>query len=182
MEVFPAFLLLQDRPVVLVGGGKVAASKLAALLKAGARVTVIAPEIREEILDQPVWIRRRQFEPRDLDGAWFAVSAASAAVNAEVSRAAEERRIFLNAADDPATATAYLGGVVRKGGVTVAVSTGGGAPALAGLLREAIEALLPDEIGDWVATARDLRARAKALPMAARRPLLLQTLLERTPQ
>jgi uroporphyrin-III C-methyltransferase/precorrin-2 dehydrogenase/sirohydrochlorin ferrochelatase len=181
VEVFPAFLLLQDRLVVLVGGGRVAASKLASLLAAGARVKVVAPEIREEIAQRPVWLVRRRFEPRDLDGAWFVVSAASAEANREVAEAARERRLFLNAADDPSNATAYLGGVVRKGGVTLAISTGGGAPALAGLLREAFEALLPDQISDWLETARELRREAR-VAMHERRPLLLQTLLERNPQ
>jgi uroporphyrin-III C-methyltransferase / precorrin-2 dehydrogenase / sirohydrochlorin ferrochelatase len=181
VEVFPAFLLLQDRPVVLVGGGKVASSKLTALLAARAHVKVVAPEIRDELRRPGVTIVQRGFEPGDLDGAWFAVSAANASVNREVAKAAEERRIFLNAADDPGSASAYLGGVVRKGGVTVAISTGGGAPALAGLLREAFEAFIPDQIADWLETARELRRKA-GVPMHERRPLLLKTLLERNPQ
>jgi uroporphyrin-III C-methyltransferase/precorrin-2 dehydrogenase/sirohydrochlorin ferrochelatase len=95
-----------------------------------------------------------------------------------VSRAAEERRVFVNAVDDVASATAYLGGVVRKGGVVVAVSTEGRAPALAGLLREAIQAALPDDAADWVRAAAALRARQKAagVPIDRRRPALLEEL------
>jgi len=108
------------------------------------------------------------------------VAAAPPAVNREVAIAAEARRIFVNAADDPDAASAYLGGVVRSGGVTFAISTGGRAPALAGLLREALESLVPPEIGDWMETAERLRARwrAECVPMDARRPLLLRALDE----
>ena len=69
--------------------------------------------------------------------------------------AAEQRRVFVNAVDDPASATAYLGGVVRKQGVTVAISTDGRAPALAGLLREGLEAVLPDDARRSGSTSRD---------------------------
>jgi uroporphyrin-III C-methyltransferase/precorrin-2 dehydrogenase/sirohydrochlorin ferrochelatase len=95
-----------------------------------------------------------------------------------VSRAAEERRVFVNAVDDASSATAYLGGVVRKGGVVVAVSTEGRAPALAGLLREALESTLPDETTEWLAAAAALRPRQKAsgVPFERRRPALLEEL------
>jgi uroporphyrin-III C-methyltransferase/precorrin-2 dehydrogenase/sirohydrochlorin ferrochelatase len=125
-----------------------------------------------------VALERRRFVPADLDGAWLAVAAATPEANREVARAAEPRRVFVNAVDDPASASAYLGGVVRKGGVVLAVSTGGRAPALAGLLREALEATLPDDVGAWVEAAAALRSRQKAagLPMERRRPALLEEL------
>ena len=97
----------------------------------------------------------------------------------EVAAAAEERRLFLNAVDDPANASLYLGGVVRRGGVTAAISTDGRAPALAGLIREALEALLPeDEVRRWLAAADDERAGwlARRVPMERRRPLLVRAL------
>jgi uroporphyrin-III C-methyltransferase/precorrin-2 dehydrogenase/sirohydrochlorin ferrochelatase len=121
---------------------------------------------------------QRPFEPADLDGKWFAVAAAPPAVNREVALAAEKRRVFVNAVDDADSASAYLGGVVRKAGVTLAVSTDGRAPALAGLLREALEAVLPEDLDTWVDAARDLRAQWKAagVPIADRRPLLLRAL------
>ena len=178
MELYPVFLHLSGRPVLLVGGGKVASGKIAALLAAGARVTVVAPRISPELRRDGVEIRERAFVAADLEGQWFAIAAAPAAVNRAVAQAAGERHVFINAVDDADSASAYLGGVVRKAGVTLAISTDGRAPALAGLLREALEAILPDDLDAWVRTAQDLRASWKAagVPMPDRRPLLLRAL------
>jgi uroporphyrin-III C-methyltransferase/precorrin-2 dehydrogenase/sirohydrochlorin ferrochelatase len=178
--LFPTFLKLAGRPVLVVGGGRMAAAKLPALAEAGAAVSVVAPEIRPEIEAAGVAIVRRAFVARDLDGAWFVVAAATPEVNAQVARAAEERRVFVNAVDDPERASAYQGGVVRRGGVTLAISTGGEAPALAGLLREALDALLPRDLHAWVAEARRLKTgwRRDGVAMAERRPRLLVALNE----
>lgn len=178
-RLFPAFLKLTNRPVTVVGGGPVAASKLRALLDAGAGVTVVAPEVTAGIAGSGVAIIRRPFRASDLDGAWLAVAAAPPDVNREVALAAAERRLFVNAVDDPRNASLYLGGVVRRGGVTAAISTDGRAPALAGLIREALEALLPeDEVRRWLAAAEEERARwlAGRVPMERRRPLLASAL------
>jgi uroporphyrin-III C-methyltransferase/precorrin-2 dehydrogenase/sirohydrochlorin ferrochelatase len=84
----------------------------------------------------------------------------------------------VNAVDDPAHATAYLGGVVRRDDVTVAVSTNGRAPALAGLMREAIDAWLPADLSEWMSAADEARREWKeeGVPMEQRRPRLLQVL------
>ena len=179
IALLPVFLNLQDRPVVLVGGGTVAYAKLGELVRTGAHVTVVAPEIRPEIASfDGLIIVQREFIPRDLDGAWFVVAAASAEVNRRVAVAAEERHLFVNAVDDAAGASAYAGGVFRRGGMTIAVSTEGRAPALAGLLREGLEALVPEDVETWVHAARRLRheQRAAGVPMGERRPLLLRAL------
>ena len=176
--MFPAFLNLESRRVVVVGGGPVAASKLEALLAAGADVTVVAPDVRPEIERLGVTILRRPFEEADLDGAWWVVAAAPKAINRQVLAAAETRRVFVNAVDDPDHATAYLGGVVRRHGVTVAISTDGRAPALAGLLREALDAWLPGDLDEWMSAADEARRtwKAEGVPMERRRPQLLETL------
>jgi uroporphyrin-III C-methyltransferase/precorrin-2 dehydrogenase/sirohydrochlorin ferrochelatase len=176
--LLPTFLKLAGRPVLVVGGGKMAAAKLPALAEAGAVVTVVAPQVRPEIESARVTIVRRGFVPRDLEGAWFVVAAATPEVNQEVARAAEPRRVFVNAVDDPRRASAYQGGVLRRAGVTVAISTDGAAPALAGLLREGLDAVLPADLERWVAEARRLKDgwRRDGVPMAERRPLLLDAL------
>ena len=177
--LYPVFLKLEGRDVVLVGGGAVASAKLRELTAAGARVTVVTPEARPEMTCVPgVVIVLRSFVASDLDRAWLVISAATPEINRQVVAAAEERRIFVNAVDDAESASAYTGGVFRKGGVTVAVSTEGRAPALAGLLREGLEAVIPDEVEAWVALAGELRKRQRVarVPMAERRPLLLRSL------
>jgi uroporphyrin-III C-methyltransferase/precorrin-2 dehydrogenase/sirohydrochlorin ferrochelatase len=176
--LFPTFLKLAGRPVLIVGGGTVAAAKLAALRDAGARVTVVAPQISAPLRQPGVVLHERGFEPADLEGVWFVVAAAIPEVNRRVVAAADGRRLFVNAVDDPAVATAYAGGIVRRGEVTVAVSTGGEAPALAGLLREGLEALLPDDLPRWAEAARTARDawRAAGVPIDQRRPLLLAAL------
>ena len=180
MAVFPVFLKLAGRRVVVVGGGPIAAGKLRALLDAEADVTVVAPEIVDAIRTAPVRLLSREFEPGDLDGAWYVVAAAPPEVNRAVSAAANARGIFVNAVDDLENASAYAGAVLQRGGVTIALSTDGEAPALAGLLREALESVLPEELEDWMSCAREARRRwlAEGVPMAERRPLLLDALLQ----
>jgi uroporphyrin-III C-methyltransferase/precorrin-2 dehydrogenase/sirohydrochlorin ferrochelatase len=177
-RMYPAFLRLRDRPVLVVGGGRVAAGKLDALLAAGARVRVVAPAVCQDVERRSVIVERRPFAERDLDGVWWAVAAAPPEVNRRVVAAAESRRVFVNAVDDPAHATAYLGGVVRRAGVTVAFSTDGRAPALAALLREALDAWLPVDLDRWLEAADGARREWKrnGTPMEARRPMLLETL------
>jgi siroheme synthase-like protein len=172
------FLKLAGRRVLVVGGGRVAAAKLQALLAAEARVTVVAPEIVDAIASAGVETIARAFEPHDIDGVCFVVAAAPVDVNRAVAAAAHARGIFVNAVDDVENASAYAGAVLRRGGVTIALSTDGVAPALAGLLREALEAVLPDNLDSWVRCATDARRRwlAHGVPMTERRPLLLQAL------
>jgi uroporphyrin-III C-methyltransferase / precorrin-2 dehydrogenase / sirohydrochlorin ferrochelatase len=176
--LFPVFLKLSGRRVLVVGAGPVATSKIDALLAAGAAITVVAPVMTAGIEASAVTRLHREFTADDLEGAWLVVAAATPAVNREVARAADARGVFVNAVDDPPNATAYLGGVVRRAGVTLAISTSGHAPALAGLLREALDAVLPADLDRWVAEARAIRPRwvAKRVPMADRRPQLLRAL------
>ena len=176
--LFPVFLKLAGRDVLVVGGGLVAAAKIRAVQEAGASVTVVAPDVVPDIAAAAVRIVRRGFRASDLDGISFVIAAATPPVNRAVARAAERRRLFVNAVDDPSNATAYLGGVVRRDSVTIAFSTSGRAPALAGLLREAFDALLPSDLDRWLARADVLRRRWRktSTPMPGRRPQLLAAL------
>ena len=181
--LLPLFLTLTGRRVLLVGGGPVAASKLDQLLATGADVRVVAPEVdarieRAAATSPGVTIDRRAFAASDLDQAWLVVAAATPDVKRDVAVAAEARRLFVNAVDDPPNASAFLSGVVRRQGVTIAISTSGDAPALTGLLREALDALLPQDLDDWIEEARRQRAiwRREQVPMEKRRPLLLHAL------
>ena len=166
---------------MLVGGGRWR-RQAAALLAAGAHVS--ASSRRRSPAEIDAGRRGRSygaaFVPADLDGAWLVVAAATPEVNREVADAAEARRMFVNAVDDPANATAFLSGVVRRDGVTLAISTSGDAPALTALLREALDAVLPRDLRSWMwrgargsgrmAARRraDGRAEAAAAPGAER--------------
>lgn len=177
--LLPLFLKLEGRRVVLVGGGPIAAGKLKTLQGTGAQVTVVAPALHEDFRATPgITIHQRPFAPSDLEGAWLVISAATPEVNAAVSMEANARRIFVVAVDHVEVSSAYAGGVIRKGDVTVSISTNGRAPALAGLLREALERVLPEDVSTWVDLGQSLRKghRADGIPMSERRPLLLKAL------
>ena len=186
MSIFPVFLKLAGRRVLVVGGGPVAAGKLRALLDAEAEVTVVAPEVVDAIVKAPVRIERRAFRVEDLEGVWYVVAAAPPEVNRDVAAAAHARGVFVNAVDDIENASAYAGAVLRRAGITIALSSDGEAPALVGLMREALEEVLPDDLEAWMACAKDARSQwlADGVPMEQRRPLLLEALqkLYGTPQ
>jgi uroporphyrin-III C-methyltransferase/precorrin-2 dehydrogenase/sirohydrochlorin ferrochelatase len=179
-QLLPIFLKLAGRKVLVVGGGAVATAKVHALAPTGARLVVVAPVVSDAIRQSGARVHVRKFRSTDLQGVWLVVSAAIPAVNRAVSRAAERRRVFVNAVDDPQHASAYLGGVLRRGDLTVAISTGGRAPALAGLFREGLDALLPGahELDRWFEEADALkqRWRGHGVPMEARRPELVEAL------
>ena len=182
--LLPLFLNLAGRRVLLVGAGPVAAAKLQQLLAARASVRVVAPDVVPDIASAAtgtadVSILHRAFVPADLDDVWLVVAAATPEVNRLVAAAAEARRIFVNAVDDPANASAYLSGVVRRDGLTLAISSNGEAPGLTALLRQGLDELLPRrDLARWLREARKQRRRWKAdgIPMAQRRPLLLDAI------
>jgi uroporphyrin-III C-methyltransferase/precorrin-2 dehydrogenase/sirohydrochlorin ferrochelatase len=180
--LLPLFLKLSGREVLVVGGGPVATAKVRALLETGAKILVVAPELRPELealaACGKISIQRRCFLASDLRAVWLVVAAAPPEVNRVVAAEAESQRLYVLAVDDPSAASAYGAGTLRRGGVTVAVSTDGRAPALAGLVREGLDAILPDDLSAWSAEAQRQRAawRAARTPMAERRPLLLQAI------
>jgi uroporphyrin-III C-methyltransferase len=141
-------LRLVDRSVVVVGGGQVAHRRVAGLLEARARVTLVSPEATPalEALVAPgalTWVRRR-YEPGDLDGAWYAVAATDdPAVNAAVAEEADRARIFCARADDRAASSAWTPAVGRQGDLVVGIH-GGGDPQRAVGVRDAVVAGLTD--------------------------------------
>jgi siroheme synthase-like protein len=181
-NLLPLFLDVGGREVLLVGGGAVAAAKLRQLMDAGAVARVVAPRIVGEIASAAqsgrVEVVRREFTPSDLEGVWLVVAAATGDVNRQVAAAAHARRVFVNAVDDPANASAFMSGVLRRAGLTIALSTAGEAPALTALVREALDAMLPRDLADWLRVARHARTewRRIGVPMPRRKPLLLRAL------
>ncbi|GAA2630800.1 uroporphyrinogen-III C-methyltransferase [Paractinoplanes durhamensis] len=151
MSLYPLALRLTDRRVLVVGGGAVATRRVPALLAAGARVEIVAPELtpflRGHVDAGRIAWHERRFAPADVDGAWLVqVAIDDPAAAAEVSAAAEEQRIYCVRADDRDAATAWTPAVTRHGQVTVAVTDGGDrrrAMAVRDLVAAALEAAPP---------------------------------------
>jgi len=152
---FPAFIELEDRSCLVVGGGRVAAHKAAALASYGARVTVIAPELDPSLASiEGCRCVRRCFADGDIDGQPLVVAATDdAQTNARVSRLCRARGILVNVVDDPANCTFVFPAVCRKGPMTVAVSSGGACPVAAKMVRDRVAGLLPD---DFIAAVEEL--------------------------
>ena len=167
---YPVNLLVAGRRCVVVGAGRIAARKIEALLDAGASVHVVAPELGDEVR---AWLEagrlsvaERPFEPADLDDAWLATAATSVAgVNRSVFEAGEARRVWVNAADDPAHCSVTLMSVVRRGDLVVTIGTGGRSPALAAWLRER----LTRELGPEYETLLEMLAEAREAMRASGR-------------
>lgn len=166
MDYFPLFCRLQGKRCLLVGGGDVAERKARLLLSAGADLHVGALHFSSAFRQ---WADCGEITPISgafsdawLDGCWLVVAATDDdAVNQQVAQAAEARRIFCNLVDAPEQASAIMPSVIDRSPLMVAVSSGGRAPVLARLLREKIEALLPQHLGQLASLAGTLRTRVR---------------------
>jgi siroheme synthase (precorrin-2 oxidase/ferrochelatase) len=137
MRYLPIAVDLESRVCVVVGGGEVAARKVETLLQTGAKVTVIAPEVSDEITawaerEPRLTVARRAYRNGDLAGAAIAFAATgSVAAHSAIAEEAASRGVWLNAADDPEHCTFLMPAIVERGPLAVAVGTGGASPALA---------------------------------------------------
>lgn len=163
MSLFPAFVKLEGRAVLVVGGGAIATSKIPTLLQAGARVTVVAPEITGELAERAgngeiTWLGKA-FEAGDLEGKFLVIAAtAIAELNAAVFREADARQILCNAVDDIENCHFYYGSVMQRGDLQIAISTNGKSPSLAQRLRQEFEAQFGPEYEvwlEWLGAARE---------------------------
>ncbi|MFQ2703515.1 siroheme synthase CysG [Aeromonas caviae] len=167
MDYLPIFCLLDNKPVLLVGGGEVAQRKARLLLDAGAQLTVVAPELDPELAELAAngsieWLAGK-FAPPQLTGKWLVVAATDRReVNALVYQSANQARIFANVVDDPKRSSFIMPSIIDRSPLMVAISSGGKAPVLARLLREKLEALLPQHLGAVATFAGSLRERVKA--------------------
>ncbi|MBE8736224.1 siroheme synthase CysG [Aeromonas veronii] len=167
MDYLPIFCRLDNKPVLLVGGGEVAERKARLLLDAGAQLTVVAPELDPELAELAAngsieWLAG-EFAPQQLAGKWLVVAATDQReVNALVYQSANKARIFTNVVDDPKRSSFIMPSIIDRSPLMVAISSGGKAPVLARLLREKLEALLPQHLGAVATFAGSLRERVKA--------------------
>jgi siroheme synthase-like protein len=143
MKYYPIFLDLKDRPVLVVGAGKIALRKTRGLVEAGARVTVVAPEWEPEFEDLPVRRVARNFRASDLAGAMLVFAATDDRLtNHRISVAAKGRGVFANIADSADECDFIVPARVQRGSVQIAVSTGGESPRLSAELRKKLEDVL----------------------------------------
>jgi siroheme synthase-like protein len=192
MSLFPIFVKLEGRLVVVIGGGSVAEGKIPGPLSAGARVRLVAPSITPQIAE---WARfgkidwlPKEFEAADLNEAFLVIAATSApGVNEAVFREAEARGLFCNAVDDIEHCHFYYGAVVQRGDLQIAISTNGKSPALAQRLRKELELELGPEYEVWVqwlgaarealrASGRSSESARKLLHELASRPMFQEFL------
>lgn len=161
---FPVNLVVDGRPCLVVGGGPVAARKVADLLAGGARVTVVAPDVVAAIADgSEVTVHRRPYRPGEAGTYRLVVTATGVPeVDAAVVADADAAGVWVNSADDVDHCTFILPSVHRDGPVTVAVSTGGASPALATWLRRRLADALGDGVGTLADLIEDYRRRLQA--------------------
>ncbi len=181
MSLFPIFVKLQGRLVIVIGGGSVAAGKIAGLLAAGARLRVISPAINpalaERVRGHTIEWLPKMFEPGDLCGAHLVIAATSApGVNEAAFREAEARGIFCNAVDDIEHCHFYCGSVVQRGDLQIAISTNGKSPALAQRIRQELEAQFGPEYEVWLERLGAARELLRAASSAESNKKLLRQL------
>lgn len=147
---YPAFLSIEDRPCLVVGGGQIAERKVKGLLDADARVTVVSPTVtprlRRRIDKGQVTHLPREFQSSDLEGFYLLIAATDdMPLNREVGIEGRNLGLIVNVVDDTPYCDFIAPSIVRRGDITFAISTGGASPALARWLRRQVEQHFPPE-------------------------------------
>jgi siroheme synthase-like protein len=173
MRYYPVFLDIADKPVVVIGGGNIAHQKMENLLAAGAKVTVISPELNEEMTllrDGGKFMHlSRPYEPGDIQGYELAfVATDDHEENRRVWQEGRERHIWVNAVDDIPNCDFIMPGIVKKGDLIVAISTSGTSPAMARKMREDIQAFLSDEDAELLDLAAEIRRELREQGVAVK--------------
>ncbi|HEX4351616.1 MAG TPA: NAD(P)-dependent oxidoreductase, partial [Polyangiales bacterium] len=187
MDYFPMFMDLRGERCLVVGGGDVAARKASLLLRAEARVIVVAPELSESMQalgSHPALEHEaRAYEEPDLDNVVLVIAATDdREVNARISDDAAAQRLPVNVVDDPELCSFIVPAFVERSSVVVAIGTSGHAPVLARMLRGQIESVLPERYGDLVDLCARLRPDVQSrLPDVHRRRRYWESVLEGEP-
>jgi precorrin-2 dehydrogenase/sirohydrochlorin ferrochelatase len=168
-QLFPVFFRLDQLQMLIVGGGNVALEKVSLLFKNSdnANVTLVAPEIREEIKEiasryPNLRLIQREYQASDLEGKSLVIAATSIKdLNSRIKEEAAARKILINVADTPELCDFYLSSVVKKGDLKIAISTNGKSPTFAKRMRELLEEVFPDNISDILDNLRTIREKLK---------------------
>ncbi len=166
MRYYPVYLDLQDRGVLVVGGGVIAEGKALQLVEAGAQVFVASPDLTPKLAELvalgSIRYRAGRFAETDLANVSLVISATDdQAVNEEVARLAAERKLLCNVVDQPALCNFITPALIQRGRLQISVSTGGGSPALTQRVKREIAALIGDEYGELLELAAEMRAEVK---------------------
>jgi len=161
-EFFPVFLNLKNKLCIIIGGGKVAERKVENLLTSQAKVKVISPEVTLKLKklaeEGKIEWERRVYKKGDLDSAWLVIAATdNPEIQKEIFKEAEEKHIFCNVVDVPELCSFIVPSTIRKGLLTIAISTSGASPAVARRLRETLEEIIGEEYALYVELMKDLR-------------------------
>lgn len=159
---YPVYIQLREQPCVVIGGGKIAEGKVEGLLAVQANVTVIAPELtphlQELVEAQQITYLARTYQPGDLTGAFLVICATDqTAINHQVWQEATANRQLVNVVDDTPRCNFIAPSILRKGDLTIAISTSGKAPALAVRLKERFQRELGPEYERFLELAGELR-------------------------
>lgn len=168
-NLFPVFLKLEELDTLIVGGGNVGLEKLGALLKSspGARVTVVASVIRDEVRELAssaphVHLIERRFRVRDLQSKDLVLLATDdQQLHTRIRNLARRKRLLVNVADTPGLCDFYLGSVVTKGNLKLGISTNGKSPTIAKRIREYLEETIPENTDDLLRNMQAIRERMK---------------------
>lgn len=167
--LYPIFIKTEQVNILIVGAGKVAAEKLTFLLKnsPNANICIVASKISKEVLqlisgNQKITYSEKDFEVSDIKGYQLVISATNdKTINTQVYTAAKASQILINVADTPELCDFYLGSIVTKGDLKIAISTNGKSPTMAKRIREWLEDILPDNVQDLLNNLHDLRKQYK---------------------
>jgi precorrin-2 dehydrogenase/sirohydrochlorin ferrochelatase len=168
-QLFPVFLRLDQLQLLVVGGGAVGYEKIAAIFKNSdnANVTLVAPEIREEIKVialqySTLQLLQKEYSINDLEGIDLVIAATNILeLNKRVCEDAKKKKILINVADTPELCDFYLSSVVKKGNLKIAISTNGQSPTFAKRMRELLEEVHPEGIDDVLENLRAIREKLK---------------------
>ena len=172
MGYYPLYLEMNRRRCLVIGGGAVAERKIASLLEAGAKVTVISPEATETVAcwskNNSIQFLARRYQRGDVKGHELVfVATNDGSVNAQVHQDGKNQGVWVNAADDPEHCDFILPSVLRRGDLTVAISSGGNSPALARTIREDLEGYFTQEYEQLAGLAAEARVELQKRSLSA---------------
>jgi precorrin-2 dehydrogenase/sirohydrochlorin ferrochelatase len=184
MRYYPVYLDLRDRPCVIVGGGRVAERKALSLLEAGADVTIVSPSLTPKLqtlsLAGSIKHKSKVFDEQDIIGNHLVIAATdSPELNSTIGTLCKKKAILVNVATSPEESTFIVPSVVDRGGLLIAISTGGASPALARKLRQDLESAFGPEYEVFLQKMAVVRDRLlNEVPDEGLRRMLFQRLVE----